>query len=53
VNTIERPFLEFSAPRSIFRTTDALNLARIQLDPYNPEIAAAISEIEGVGEAER
>jgi spermidine synthase len=29
VNTIERPFLEFSAPRSIFRPTDALNLARI------------------------
>jgi spermidine synthase len=29
INTVERPFLEFSAPRSIFLTTDAENLARI------------------------
>ncbi len=29
VNTVERPFLEFSAPRSIFRMTDASNLARV------------------------
>jgi len=28
VNTVERPFLEFSAPRAIFLTTDADNLAR-------------------------
>ena len=29
VNTVERPYLEFSAPRSIFLTTDGQNLARI------------------------
>ena len=29
VNTVERPYLEFSAPRAIFLTTDARNLARI------------------------
>jgi spermidine synthase len=29
VNTVERPFLEFSAPRAIFLTSDADNLARI------------------------
>ncbi len=29
VNTVERPYLEFSAPRAIFLNTDARNLARI------------------------
>ncbi len=29
VNTLERPYLEFSAPRAIFLNTDAHNLARI------------------------
>ena len=29
VNTVERPYLEFSAPRAIFLATDARNLARI------------------------
>ncbi len=29
LNSVERPFLEFSAPRSIFLTTSAHNLARI------------------------
>ncbi len=29
VNTVERPYLEFSAPRAIFLNTDAVNLARI------------------------
>lgn len=29
VNTVERPYLEFSAPRAIFLATDAANLQRI------------------------
>jgi len=29
VNTLEHPFLEFSAPRAIFLTSDAANLARL------------------------
>ncbi len=29
VNTLERPYLEFSAPRAIFLNTDSRNLARI------------------------
>ena len=29
VNTVERPYLEFSAPRAIFLNTDASNLGRI------------------------
>jgi spermidine synthase len=29
LNTVERPYLEFSAPRAIFLATDARNLARI------------------------
>ncbi len=29
INTVERPYLEFSAPRAIFLATDARNLARI------------------------
>ncbi len=39
VNTVERPYLEFSAPRAIFLATDARNLGRIlESTPFEPPI---------------
>ena len=37
VNTVDRPYLEFSAPRAIFLATDARNLARVlETSPHLP-----------------